>query len=246
MRPLGLVRPFGVLAFVLAVSLAGCVNVNDTNVPVTNYESSVKFVNLSDAAGSMAVVIDSANNPVTSPLTVNYGPSNASAYVTVLSGIRRFRFTFGSAAVDTFAQALISENKYSCFVVSDGSAGVSSRTYVFAPERYTFSEKGVKDSILVRFLNLSADTTANISGGVSFILTLGTKDSTFTDPIVYPSGSGYFQVAASANPKYSIMAADGSTLIIDHVSLNGQAMGRYSVIIYGSGNNVTSYVLKED
>ncbi len=246
MRPLGLVKPLGALILFVIASFAGCVNVNDTNVPVTNYTSEMKFVNLSDAAGSVTVVIDSVNNPVTPQFSVNYGPSNATAYLTVLSGVRRFRFSFGTATIDTFAQGVISEKKYSCFVTSDGSVGVTKRTYSFVPERYTFSSTGVKDSILVRFINMSADTAANFVGGVYFVLTIGTKDSSLADPITYASASEYLQVAASSNPKYTVLGADETTALFDHVSLNGQAMSRYSVLIYGSGSNLKSTVLKED
>ncbi|MGC8594536.1 MAG: hypothetical protein ACP5US_00530 [Candidatus Kryptoniota bacterium] len=237
MKKTGKVKLVYLLALGLIVSMVGCINVNDANVPVTDYRSLVKFVNLANTGSSMAVAVDG-----NSVATVNYGA--ASDTINLPSGTRLFKFTYGSA-FDTLRTALKSQYAYIAYAVSDPSVGVNKASYYFFADRYIFSTGGVKDSVLVSFVNMSPDTAGNISGGVNFIVTIGTKDSTVATGVLLGKQTANVKVAASANPKYTITDANGSTLTgMDHVSLNGQALGRYKVVLYGSGANLKTVVLK--
>jgi len=235
MKKTGKVKLVHLLAVSLIVSMVGCINVNDANIPVTDYRSLVKFVNLANTGTSMGVSVDG-----NSVATVNYGA--ASDTINLPSGTRLFKFTYGSA-FDTLRAALKSQYAYVAYAVSDPSVGVNKVSYYFFADRYIFSTGGVKDSVLVSFANMSPDTAGNVAGGVGFILTIGTKDSTVATGIGLGKQTANIQVAASANPKYTITDANGNALI-NHVSLNGQALGRYKVVLYGSGANLKTAVLK--
>lgn len=235
MKKTSKVKLVHLLALSLIVSMVGCINVNDANIPVTDYRSLVKFVNLANTGTSMAVAVDG-----NSVATVNYG--SASDTINLPSGTRLFKFTYGSA-YDTLRTALKSQFAYVAYAVSDPSVGVNKTSYYFYADRYIFSTGGVKDSVLISFVNMSPDTAGNVAGGVGFIVTIGTKDSTIATNVGLGKQTAYVQVAVSANPKYTIVDANGSVLK-DHVPLNGQALGRYKVVLYGSGANLKTAVLK--
>jgi len=240
MGPSVLVKLSRVLTIGLIVGIAGCVNVNNTNVPVTNVQDPVTFVNLSGGTSAMSVQVN--GSAVASG--ISFG--SASAYANVPAGIEKYSFSYGGAP-DTLAQRLDGQKVYTVVGVSDPSIGVTTRTYYFYSTRNTFDVTGVKDSILVRFVNMSLDTAATMLGGADFHLSIGSaSDSTMAAGVLSTGSAGPFLVAASANPKYSILSsADGSS-IVTATALNGTGGSRYTVILYGSGANIKTLVLKEN
>ncbi len=220
----------------LIVSMFGCTNVDQTNVPPTDYRSNVMFVDLSNTGTSMAITCD--GNSVTS---LNYGQK--STYANLPAGSRKFRFTYGSN-LDTLNQSLVSNYQYSYFSVFEPTNGDVARKYVLLGQSYIAASAGVKDTALVRFVNLSSDTVSTFSSGLDFTLGTGTTAQSAAG-IAFPGRTAYMKVPAG-NSSYSAFAdATGDTLV-NNATLTGlQSYGRYSVVIYGNHANIQTLVLQE-
>ena len=228
------------LSVLLSFIFISCVDVNKSVIGPVDYFSSAKFVNLANVSGaSMNVAVDGS-----SVATISYG--GASAYHELSSGSRVFAFSYGgSLRTDTLRQALTSELKYTVFSIYDAAAGDKSPSYVFVTERYTYEAPSPTNAALVRFLNLSSDTSAAISGGLEATLSYGGKDSSFSG-IIFKTGTSYDTITTSKFPvKFTVIDANGSTLL-DHVDSKIQSVGRYSIVVYGPGSNFQNKVLKED
>ncbi len=227
--------------------VGGCVNVNNPDISTVDYRSLVKFVNLSKIGTSVSVKVD-GSTVVNSLTNTSY-----SAYEDLASGTRFFSFTYAGttpAIQDTFHYSLAPNYKFTYFFVSDPTAGDSTRTYCLVPERQTYSGTvaSIPNNILVRFINLSNDTSASVSGGVQFHLIYSTIDTT-TDLLVFKGVSPYYQVALSNSAQYLVMSADTSihTPLIPSTSVS-TTQGRFSVVLYGfqGTNTLQTQVYKED
>jgi len=227
-----------VRVFVLAVSLSltGCVDVNQPAVHTKNYTSPARFVNLA-VNSSLAVMVD-GGSAVTG---IAYG--NTSAYIDLPSGSRLFRFSY-SSVVDTLRQSLMSQYKYSIFVVYDPSTSVTSGTYVFLMERYTFESPYPADSSLLRFVQLSPDTSATIKNGVSVTFSYGSRDTSFKK-ISFQGNTPYLRVPSNG-VRFTVIGSNGDTLksVSGDAGLSG--LGRYSFVIYGPASSLQKKLFKED
>jgi len=99
----------GLLLVGLVVEHIWVLNVDQVNVPPTNYESAVVYVDLANTGTPMTVSYD--NTPVG---TVNFG--QYSSLDSLPSGSRRMKFVYGST-VDTLRQAFASMYQYTYFSV---------------------------------------------------------------------------------------------------------------------------------
>lgn len=209
---------------VVAFFLGGCVEVNNPVLKPTDLRSSVRFVNFANMPSStMSVSIDKST-AVTATATY----LNASTYKDLPAGSRFWSFTYGSTT-DTLRQALTANYQYTYYSVYE--PGDASRTYLLAAERNTYAGTFTyaPGTQVVRFLNLSSDTAATVSGGLTFHLMYGTKDTSAT--IGYGASTDYFQAPLASSPKYMVVGAAGDTLV-GATAVNAAA-GRYSVIFVG-------------
>ncbi len=228
----------GLLLVGLVVSISGCLNVDQANVPPTNYESRVVFVDLANTGTQMVVSYDG-----TSVGAVDYG--HYTGIDSLPSGSRRMKFVYGSVS-DTLRQGFASMYQYTCFSVFDPANGDAARTYLLAGQSYTFASQGVKDTALVRFFNLSSDQGSELSGGMDFTLadTLGATGLTFEQY------TNYMKVVAGS-PSYDVFATNadttGGTPLIPKTALSGlQGYGRYAVVVYGNSANIHWLLVPEN
>ena len=222
----------------LVVSMFGCLNVDQPNVPPTNFTSNVKFVDLANTGTNMVATFDNG----TSAATLTYG--NNSAYVTMPAGSRRMKFVYG-ATTDTLRQAFASYGQYTYFSVFDPANGDVARTYISFGQSYTFSSAGVVDTALVRFINLSTDTAFSFASGMDFML--GGKS--VATGVAFGQVAGYFKVPAG-NSNYEVFATSadttGGTPLISTTTLSGLAsQGRYSIVVYGNHASINKSVIQE-
>jgi hypothetical protein len=216
-----------VVLAVAALSLDGCVNVNDPVVTPTDLRSTVRFVNFTNMAGAttMSVAIDKST-----ATTASAAFQSGSAYMDLPAGPRFWSFSYGSTT-DTLRQALAANTQYTYYSEYEPTMDAS-RTYLLVPERRTFTGTVPfpSGSQVVRFINLSSDTAATVSGGLTFHLMYGATDTTTT--LAFGSASGYYQAALTGTPQYMVVGAAGDTL--ETATAVGAAAGRYSVVFVGT------------
>lgn len=218
---------------VVALFLGGCVEVNNPEVSPTDFRSSVRFVNFANVTGAttMSVSIDHGT-AVTA--TATFG--NASAYMNLPAGPRFWSFSYG-ATNDTLNQPLSPNTEYTYYSVFEPTNGDATRNYVLVGDRVTYTGTVVYPSgtQLVRFINLSSDTAAAVSGGPTFTLTHGASDGTSdtSATLAFGTFSPHFKAALSSSPQYSILGADGSTVLAAATAVSASA-GRYTVVFTGS------------
>jgi len=225
------------LSIVLSFYIISCVEVDNTNVSTVNLQSPVKFINFASSSIPMAVNVDGSNIA-----TVAYEAQ--SSYSNLPSGSRLFSFTYDSI-VDTIRLALAPNYKFTCFGASTPNGG---RTYFLAAERLTLegAQAYTPGAVTVHFFNLSNDTAATISDGVTFLLSRGTSADTSSSAIPFSISTPYYQVATSVNPAFIVVGAEDDTLITS--TAVATVDGRYSVVLYGSktANTLKATVYKED
>ncbi|HEY6951188.1 MAG TPA: DUF4397 domain-containing protein [Bacteroidota bacterium] len=234
---------FAVMMFaVLALYLGGCVDVNNPDVQAVDYRASLKFVNFANMGNPMVVTIDKA---ATTAASVTY--QNASTYLNLPAGTRFFSFAYGTT-VDTLRKALTPNYKYTMFGVNDLSLpGDTVRTYILSSERASAAPAFVAGSQIVRFYNLSMDTAATVSGGLTFHLLTATSDTSNDTPLVFPGVSKYYYPAKTAqSPQFMIVGAAGDTLV--QPTTVGSGDGRFGVVFTGSqtASSWSAKVFKED
>ena len=235
------------LGIVLIFYVGGCVDVNNPDVSSVDYRSSVKFVNLSKVGTGVNVNVDG------SAVVTSLAYTSSSTYQDLASGTRFFSVIYAGttpALQDTFHFSLAPNYKLTYFFVSDPTGGDLTHYYYLLPERQTYSGAVtfVPNNILVRFINLSNDTSASVGGGVQFHLAYNTTDTT-TDLLVFKGSSSYYQVAVSNSAQYFVMSADTSihTPLIPSTPVS-TTQGRFSVVLYGfqGSNTLQTQVYKED
>jgi hypothetical protein len=221
---------------VLTLFFNGCVKINDANVATTDFRSPVKFVDLvSTGTQSISVVGGDAVG--------SFSYEDATSYISLPSGSRKFVFVYGTSAPDTLPQPLVANYKYSFFSIK--SSLDTAVTYALFYERNTYAGTVayVPQNVLVRFINLSNDTSATISGGVSFHL----KDTSSVDKsksgITFLASTPYYQAPVGKSPSFDVLGAESDTLI--HTTPI-TSEGRYSVVLYGTIGSLKSKILKED
>lgn len=212
---------------VCAFFLGGCVEVNNPDLKPTDYRSTVRFVDLANMPSStMTVSIDKSTSTTA---TATY--LNASAYFDLPAGTRFWTFAYGSTQ-DTMRQALAPNYQYTYYSEYEPTNGDAARTYILLAERNTYSGTVAypSGSQVVRFLNLSTDSAATVSGGLTFHLMYGTTDTT-ADALTFGTGAS-FTAPASPAPQYMVVGAAGDTLVTPRAV--GSAAGRYTVAFIGS------------
>jgi hypothetical protein len=225
------------LSIVLALYLSGCVDVDSPNITPVDQRSTTRFINLSSTLGTMSVNVD--GNVVAST-----GYALASNYLSIASGTRTFIFSYNNAA-DTLVTALSHDMKYSVYCVYDPLNGDRVRTYSFASERRTYAgtQAFVPQAALVRFINLSNDTTA---ASVTFALTdtvAATADSVQSD-IAYGGSTPYIRANIVNQPQFTVYNQYHDVL----AAPTTLAEGRFSVVLFGNklGSTLEVKVYKED
>jgi hypothetical protein len=221
---------------VLTLFLNGCVKINDANVSATDFRSPVKFVDLVNTGTQSVSVVGSG-----AVGTLNYG--DPTAYISVPSGPRKFVFVYGSGAPDTLPQPLVANYKYSFFSIR--SSLDTAVTYALFYERNTYAgtDAYVPKNVLVRFINLSNDTSATISDGVSFHLKDTSSVNMSKSGIAFLASTPYYQAPVGKNPSFVVLGAKSDTLV-PTTSISSE--GRYSVVLYGLVGSLNSKILKED
>ncbi len=209
-----------------AFFLGGCVEVNNPDLKPTDFRSSVRFVDFANLGSSMSVTYD---KPPVTAASATY--LNASAYVDLPAGSRFWTFTYGSTQ-DTLRRALSPNYQYSYYSVYEPSTGATDRTYFLLAERnmYAGTVAYPAGHQVVRFLNLSSDTAATVSGGLTFHLMYGTTDTT-SDALTFGTSES-FTAPASPAPKYMVVGAAGDTLVTP--TAVGSGAGAYTVVFVGS------------
>lgn len=234
-------RKIGDIAIVLSglVFLAGgCVDVDQPNVSTVDYRAFMRVVNV--AAVAATVTVDGAT--VASSLTTG----NATNYVDLPAGSRKFAFAVGSAR-DTFNVGITPDSRWSYYVSSD--PGNTTGLYVRSGERNTF-EAPPANVALVRLLSMSADTAATITGGLRMVIsytrtdTAATKDSSFTG-IAAGVGTKFISGNFNAPISYTVVGAQGDTLR-NRINAGITSAGRYTIVMYGTRVSPLSKVFKED
>ncbi len=226
-----------IMIVILIVSLSGCTDVNQTNAPPTDYRSNVMFVNLSHVGSGMSISFDTTH----SLGTVAY--AQKSTYQNLPAGSRYFIFNYGAAA-DTLNRGFDADNQYTFFSVFEPANGDVSRHYELVGQGYTWASAGVKDSALVRFVNMSSDTISDFSSGLSF--TLGPASLNLVATGVQFGGSTSYMKVAAGNSSYMVVVeATGDTLIPSAQLSALQSYGRYSVVIYGNNTSIQTLVVQE-
>jgi hypothetical protein len=227
---------------VAALLLGGCVNVTDPIVSTVDLRSTVRFVNFANVPGAatMSVAIDNSTSA-----TASVAFQSSSSYIDLPAGARFWRFSYG-ATQDTLRRALTPNYQYTYYSVYEPQNGDVARTYVLATERNTYAGTATfaPGTQVVRFLNLSSDTAATVSGGLTFHLMFGTTDTSAT--VSFGSATPYYQAALSSSPEYMVVGAAGDTLA-GPTAVNAAA-GRYSIVFVGSqaASSWTTKVLPEN
>ena len=215
---------------VVALSLGGCVKVNSPDVGATDFRASVRFANFVNlaGAGTMTVNVDKSSS-TTATVTLD---QVSSPYSDLPAGARFFQFNYGGTS-DTLHLALTAYTQYTMYSEFEPQNGDAARSYMLVPERRTFTGAVPfpADTQVVRLVNMSTDTAADVSGGLTFTFKGGSTD-TMSDPVAFGSASPYYQAAASSNPQYTIVGATGT--VIQAATTVGAAAGRYSVVFVGS------------
>lgn len=138
-------------------------------------------------------------------------------------------------------RALDPNAKFSVFSVYEPLNGDLVRTYYFSMERQTYSGSVtyVPQKVLVRFLNLTNDTTAT---NVNVVLS-DTSDHSTT--VAIGGNTAYIQSDLSANPSFVINGRFNNTLVTKTLL---SAEGRYAVVLSGNkvANSLHATVFKED
>lgn len=223
-------------SIVLSVTISGCIDTSSGTIPTVDLRTSTKFVNLANL-GTMNVNVDGGT-----VASVGYGV--ASDYLSLATGVRNFVFTY-STRVDTLTTALAHDSKYSVFAVYDPLNGDTIRTYNFIFERRTYpgTQTYIPQAALVRFINLSHDTTA-ASVSFKFIDTVAATADILQSAIGFGTATTYYQIDIANSPRFSVYNVYRDTLAA-RVAL---AEGRSSVVLFGNkqGNTLQVKVYKED
>ena len=137
----------------------------------------------------------------------------------------------------------MADYKYSFFSIKGTSDAVV--TYALYYERNTYAGTVTysPQNVLVRFINLSNDTSATISGGVTFHFADTSNVDTLQSGITFLASTPYYQAPVGKNPNFNVIGANSDTLVAT-TSLTSE--GRYSVVLYGSVGSLKSKILKED
>jgi hypothetical protein len=225
------------LSIVLTFYIIGCVETDNPAISTVDQRTNVKFVNLSNLGASMNVNVDG-----NSVAAINYGA--ASSYLDLAAGTRTFVFAYGTKS-DTVQRALDPNAKFSVFSVYEPLNGDLVRTYYFSMERQTYSGSVtyVPGAVLVRFLNLTNDTTTTNAKFIVSDTVTATHDSLTT--ITNGGNSVYIQMSLSASPNFVIQGRFNNTLV---AKTQLSAEGRYAVVLSGNmlANSLHATVFKED
>jgi len=216
------------LVAVVALFLGGCINVNNPEVKAVDFRASVRFVNFANTSTTMAVAMD---HSASAAATVSF--QSGSSYLDLPAGARFFSFTYG-AANDTLHQALKANWQYSVYSEQEPSLGETARTYLFLQERYTFAETVPYPSgtQVVRFLDMSTDTTPTVQGGLTFHWMYASTDTTPDAALTFGQASPYYQANVSSSPKFMIVGSANDTLVAP--TSVGASAGRYTVVFSGN------------
>ncbi|MFQ6674894.1 MAG: DUF4397 domain-containing protein [Fidelibacterota bacterium] len=206
-------RRLGVLfVFVLLVS---CVDIDSPNVSTQDYQSEVRFANLSTLGSATVQVTD---------INVSYGTitlGQASDYKEFDAGSRAVTVTFPDASVDTsFRIVFATDKKGTVFILGDTSGS----RFANAVERYVFEVPTKADSAMVRVLNgLPAFDAVSI--------TVAGEESQFAAAdLSYGDYSSYRTVVAG---DYAV-SVDTSDVVVLSDTLALAANKRYTVAVYGT------------
>jgi hypothetical protein len=220
----------------LALYLSGCVDVDNTNIAPVDQRSTTRFINLS-TLGTVSINVDGG-------VVASTDYASASNYLSIAAGARRFKFSYNNVE-DTLTTALSHDMKYSIFCVYDPLNGDTARSYGFITERrtYTGSQTYVPQAALVRFINLSHDTTA---ASVTFKLidTVAATEDTVQSDIAYGGATPYIQANLVNQPQFLVYNLFNDTLAVPTTL----AEGRFSVVLFGNklGSTLEVKVYKED
>jgi hypothetical protein len=223
-------------SIVLSVYLSGCIDTDSGTIPTVDQRTPTKFVNLANL-GTMNVNVDGGT-------IANVAYGSASDYLSLATGVRNFIFTYGTR-VDTLTTALAHDSKFSVFSVYDPLNGDINRTYNFVFERRTYpgTQTYIPQTSLIRFINLSHDTTA---ASVSFkiIDTVAATADILQSAIGFGTATTYYQINIANSPQFLVYNSYRDTLAA-RVAL---AEGRCSVVLFGNkrGGTLQVKVYKED
>jgi len=221
----------------LAFYLSGCVDVDNTNIAPVDQRSTTRFINLSSTLGTVSIKVDGG-------VVASIGYESASDYLNIAAGARKFKFSYNNVE-DTLTTALSHDMKYSVFCVYDPLNGDTARSYSFASERrtYTGTQAYVPGSALVRFINLSRDTTA---ASVTFKLidTVAATEDTVQSDIAFGGATPYIQANIVNRPQFLVYNLLNDTLAVP----TNLTEGRFSVVLFGNklGSTLEVKVYKED
>lgn len=206
-------KRLGVLfVFVLFVS---CVDIDSPNISTQDYQSEVRFANLS-SLGSATVQVTDVN--------VSYGiitSGEASDYKGFDAGSRAITVGFSDTGVDTAFKIIFStDKKGTVFILGDTSGS----RFVNAVERYMFDDPTNADSALVRVLNGLPAFDA-----VTITVVGDSSDFTAAD-LSYGDRNSYQTVF----PGDYIVSVDTSGVVVISDTLILAGNKRYTLAVYGT------------
>lgn len=184
------------------------------------------------------------NINVDGSVVASMGYKSTSDYLSIASGARTFIFSYSNAA-DTVITALGHDMKYSVFCVYDPLNGDKVRSYYFSSERqtYTGTQKFVPQAALVRFINLSKDTTA-ASVTFKLINSVDATQDSVLDGIAYGEATPYIQANIANQPQFTVYNNFNNILAVP----TALTEGRFSVVLFGNkqGSTLEVKVYQED
>lgn len=212
--------------------LSGCVELPETGPAVPDYQSGVRILN-ADPGVSTAAVNLGAFPPGAPDATydfsrsVNYGAGTA--YETLPSGVKK---AFVGGDPDTSIISLDSERMATILVAPrvDSTGSHFLRLY----DRYTFASPGVRDSAVVRFVNV---VVGREDVDIYRIRTTG-GDFVAVNNLRFRRESAFLTVPAGQSATFFVSRAASRDSLGTPVTIVGASNKQYTVVVHDSLSRV--------
>jgi hypothetical protein len=213
---------------ILCCVVAGCLDMETTNLPATDYRSYIRFINLAVPAGPITNL--QVDNASIGPVAVG----DAGAHNNLPAGWRFLRASF-SSMTDTLTRKFETDAQGTMFILGDAT----SRTYHFCFERYSYQQPVLSGEALVRVYHAIPD-----AGELTVIATANSSSITLAENLGYGMPGGYVSVRPPAT--LILIGIAGSDTLFRDVSCQTTLPKRYTVTVYDSTARVTVKLLEDD
>lgn len=230
---------------------SGCVDTSVENIPDSfDFNSQLKIVNIASATNAQSITVLNKEGVEIGTFQIALGqesPAEGEPFMNIPSGAKTFIVHFASSPDQTFRLSLESERRIRLYILNPDAATTD---ILKSDLRYTWQVKNsvngrglfYPDSASVAFLNGTSDAT------IASVIAQSTEIDTLIhfDEALVVGGSSSLNLKAPAD--YTIYFLSDTDDTLSTLTLNANALSRYTTVVYGSqgAGTLTSKVYTDD